>query len=127
MVNLRTNRTVSARAGSLLIELLVAMAILSAVVLPLAYSISAERRFARAVYQHAVAVEIVDGEMEALASGGWRAFTNGIMEYPVQARAAKNLPPGHFTLQMTPEKLVLEWRPNVSQHGGSVVRQAARR
>jgi len=114
------------RRGSLLIELLVAMAILSGVVLPLAYSISAERTYARAVYQRAVVMEIVDGEMELLAAGAWRGFTNGVMDYPVRAGAATNLPPGRFILTMTPEKLRLEWRPNVKQHGGPIVREVNR-
>lgn len=117
----------SRRRASLLIELLVAMAILSGVVLPLAYSIAAERRYARALYQRAVAVEIVDGEMEVLAAGGWRAFTNGVTGYPVQAGAATNLPPGRFILTSTPQRLRLEWRPNVKQHGGPVVREVMRK
>jgi hypothetical protein len=125
MVIHTTNRAARCRA-SLMIELLVAMAILGGVVLPLAYSIAAERRYARAVYQRAVAVEIVDGETEVLAAGGWRAFTNGVMAYHVQAHATTNLPPGGFTLTMTPEKLRLEWRPSVHQHGGPVVREVAR-
>lgn len=112
--------------ASLLVELLVAMAILSGVVLPLAYSISSERTFARAVYQRAVATGIVDGEIEVLAAGGWRAFTNGVMDYPVHAVAATNLPPGGFILTLTPEKLRLEWQPHVKHHGGPVVREVAR-
>ena len=115
------------RRGSLLIELLVAMAILSGVVIPLAYSIAAERRYARAVYQRAIAMELADGEMEVLAAGGWRAFTNAVMNYPIHAGAATNLPSGRFTLTVTPEKLRLEWQPNVKQHGGPVVREVARR
>ena len=109
--------------GALMIELLVAMVIISTVLIPIAYSVAAERRFARAVYQRAVAVEIVDGEMEALAAGGWRAFTNGVTDYPIHARDLTNLPPGRFILTMTPEKLRLDWRPNVKQHGGPVVRE----
>jgi hypothetical protein len=112
--------------GSLMIELLVAMAILSGILLPIAYSVASERRFARAAYQRAVAMEIVDGEMEALAAGGWRAFTNGVSDYSVHAGAATNLPPGRFILTMTPEKVRLEWRPNVKQHGGPVVREVMR-
>ena len=115
------------RDGSLMIELLVAMAILAGVLLPIAYSVAAERRYARAAYQRAVAAEIVDGEMEALAAGGWRAFTNGVMEYRVDARAATNLPPGQFLLTITSENLRLEWRPKIKQHGGGVVREVVRR
>jgi hypothetical protein len=72
-------------------------------------------------------VEIVDGEIEALAAGGWRAFTNGVMDYQVHARAATNLPPGQFLLTTTAQSLRLEWRPNIKMHGGAVVREVTRR
>ena len=110
-----------------MIELLVAMAILSGVVLPLAYSIAGERRYTRALYQRAVAVEIVDGEMEVLAAGGWKAYANGVTNYPVRSLAATNLPPGRFILTSTPQTLRLEWRPNLQQHGGPVVREVAKK
>jgi type II secretory pathway pseudopilin PulG len=126
MVVRRAERSLR-REGSLLIELLVAMAILTGILLPIAYSVASERRFARAAYQRAVAMEIVDGEMEALAAGGWRAFTNGVTDYAIDARAATNLPPGRFILTMTTEKVRLEWHPNVKQHGGAVVREVRRR
>ena len=106
-----------------MIELVVAMAIIAFILLPTAYSISAERRLMRAMYQHAIAMEIVDGEVEILAAGGWRAFKNGVSDYPVHSIAATNLPPGRFILTLTPEKLRLEWLPSVKQHGGSVVRE----
>ena len=115
------------KRGSLMIELLVAMVILSTVLLPIAYSIATERRLARSIYQRAVAVEIVDGEMEALVAGGWRAFTNGVSDYPVHAGALTNLPPGQFILTLTPSNLRLEWRPNIKQHGGPVVREVVRK
>jgi hypothetical protein len=49
-----------------------------------------------------------------------------VMDYPVRAGAVTNLPPGRFILTMTPEKLCLEWRPSVKQHGGPVVREVNR-
>ena len=73
------------KRGALMTELVVAMAILAGALLPLAYSIASERRVAHSAYQRAVAMEIVDGEMEALAAGGWRAFVPGIREYTVRA------------------------------------------
>ena len=97
--------------GALGIELLVAVAILLSALLPLAYSLASEKRFARASYQHAVAMEIVDGEMEALAAGEWRAFSPGVHEYAVHAGAATNLPPGKFLLTIEPNKVRLEWQP----------------
>ncbi len=110
-----------------MVELLVAMAIIGAILLPIAYSIAAERRLTRAIYQRAIAMEIVDGEIEALAAGGWRAFTNGVTEYAVHAEAAQNLPPGRFSLILTPERLRLEWHPSVKMHGGGVVREVRRK
>lgn len=113
----------SRQRGSLMVELLAATALLTAALLPLAYSLSSEKRLARAMYQRAIAMEIVDGEMELLAAGGWRAFTNGVSEYRVTAAAATNLPPGRFMVSVTLPKVRLEWRPEVKDHGGLVARE----
>ncbi len=111
------------RCGALMTELLVAMALLAAALLPLAYSFASERRLARAQYQRAVAMEIVDGELETLIAGEWRAFPTGTHEYLVRARAATNLPPGRFLLTIENDKVRLTWSPAVKQHGGAVVRE----
>src|SRR5436309_5890531 len=95
--------------ASLLVELLVAMALLTGVLLPLAYSFASERRYARGAYQRAVAMEIVDGEIEVLAAGEWRAYRNGAQEYMVSAVAATNLPPGKFLLTINDHNVRLEW------------------
>lgn len=109
--------------GSLMVELLVALALVIGLLLPLAYSFASERRLARAYYQRAVAMEIVDGEMEALLAGEWRAFAPGTHEYRVHAGAATNLPPGHFNLTVQPGKLRLRWQPTVKDRGGPVTRE----
>ena len=106
-------------------ELLVAMALLTGLLLPLAYSFSSERRYARAEYQRAVAMEIVDGELETLLAGRWRAFEPGIQDYAVHAAAATNLPSGRFVLTLERDNVRLEWHPDVKRHGGSVAREAA--
>ena len=112
------------RRGALMMELVVAMSLLTGALLPIAYSIVAEKRLARAAYQRAVAMEIVDGEIEVLAAGEWRAFTPGRHEYSVRAGAATNLPPGQFVLTVKDNQVKLEWRPAVRHHGGAVVREA---
>jgi hypothetical protein len=109
--------------GALMVELLVAMALIAGALLPLAYSFASERRLVRATYQRAVAMEIVDGEMEVLAAGAWRAHSAGVHEYPVHAVAATNLPPGRFLLTVQETTVRLEWRPSVKMHGGAVVRE----
>ena len=85
MARLSTINSLHRQRGSLMVELLVALAILTGVLLPLAYSFVSERRLARSAYQRAVAMEIVDGEMEVLLAGG--CFGIGAI-YPL-ARALK--------------------------------------
>lgn len=107
-----------------MIELIVAMALLAGAVLPLAYSVVSEKRYARALYHRAVAMEIVDGEIEVLAAGGWRAFPAGVSGYPVRAGAAASLPPGHFQLTIQDNLVRLEWQPASKGRGGAVAREA---
>jgi hypothetical protein len=111
------------REGALLIELLVAITLLGAALLPLAYSIVSEQRLARACYQRAIAMELVDGEMEVLAAGEWRSFKPGTQEYVAHGGAVTNLPPGRLLLTVQPGKVRLEWQPASSRHGGPVVRE----
>ena len=120
---IRVNHSLFQQRGLLLVDALVAIALLTAALLPLAYSITSEKRFVRAAYQRAIALEIVDGQMEVLAAGGWRAFSNGVSELRLNAAAATNLPSGHLRLWVSPGKLRLEWRPDGKQQGGPVIRE----
>ena len=107
-----------------MIELLVAVALLLAGLLPIAYGIASEKKLARASYQRAVAMEIVDGELEALIAGGMTGLTNGTWKYAVRANADTNLPPGAFFLTVGPNRMRLEWRPELKDNGGAVFREA---
>lgn len=109
--------------GMLMTEMVVAMAIIVIAVLPLAFSIGYEQRLLRIEYNKAVVMEIVDGEMEVLAAGEWRAFKEGTQPYPIHAGAAKDLLPGKFELTITGRHLRLEWQPAKSGEGGKVVRE----
>ncbi len=113
----------SRQRGVLMTEMVVAMAIIVIAVLPLAFSIAYEQRLLRVEYNKAVAMEIVDGEMEVLAAGGWHAFRQGTQPYPVRADAARNLLPGRFELTITGKHLRLEWVPAKQGEGGGVVRE----
>jgi len=115
------------RNGSLLIELAAATTLLVGALLPLAYSMTRERHLARATYQRAVAMEIVDGEAELLAAGGWKAYAAGRQPYPVTAQAVTNLPAGNFWLTVMPGKIRLEWQPEERSNGGSVTREVVSR
>jgi len=109
------------RSGALMTELFIAMAMMVGVLLPLAYSITSEKRLARTAFHRAVAMEIVDGEMEILAAGEWRSFATGKHDYPIHAIAATNLPPGRFLLTVNTNKVRLEWQPSAKKYGGPVV------
>ena len=110
--------------GALMTEMVVAMSFLMVAMLPLAFSFAKEQRYLRSCYQRAVAMEIVDGEMEVLLAGEWRAFKNGAQEYVPRGEALKNLPAGKFELTITGRQLRLEWLPATKDHGGHVVREA---
>ena len=111
------------KRGALMIEVAVGMAILVAVLLPLSLSMVKDQKLCRAYYYRAVAMEIVDGEMEILAAGEWRAFPPGSQPYPVRAASAKNLPPGRFILTRQEKLLRLEWVPAKQQGIGPVLRE----
>jgi hypothetical protein len=111
------------RRGALITEWAVAMGILVVVMLPLAYSLVQESRLCRAYYYKAVALEIIDGEMEVLAAGEWRAFKSGEQAYALSSRAATNLPPGAFRLTVEEKRLRLDWIPARHGYGGRLTRE----
>ena len=111
------------RRGFLMVDLVFAMSLLAVAFLPLAYSFTQEMDMLRAEYQRGVAMEIVDGEMEILAAGDWQKFPDGTQTYPVNARAAANLPSGKFQLVKQGNHLRLEWTPDKRWLIGPVVRE----
>jgi hypothetical protein len=111
------------RRGALMGELLVAISLLTVAILPIAYSMRTEREVARSYYEQALAMEIVDGEMEALVAGQWRQYAPGVHDYGVKANAAANLPEGKFLLTIRTNLVRLEWQPAEAHHGGPVIRE----
>ena len=107
-----------------MIDALVAIALLAIVVVPITKSIASEKRLARSHYERAVALEIVDGEMEALVAGAWRALPTGTTEYRVHAASLTNLPSGKFLVTIETNRVRLEWHPSVKHSGGPVIREA---
>lgn len=107
-----------------MVDALVALAVVLIAVLPLVLGFRGEARLLRDTYQRAVAMEIVDGELEALAAGGGAGVAEGSTHYTVRARAAVNLPPGAFKLTRNGQVLRLEWQPAGRSGIGAVVREA---
>jgi hypothetical protein len=111
-------------SGLLMTEVMVGLAIIGLAIFPLAYSFAQESKYLRRCYERAVAMEIVDGEMEIIRAGGWRSFTNGVFTLETTARSATNLPPGELRLTLTDKHARLEWLPAKSSPGSPVVREA---
>ena len=109
--------------GALITELVVAMAIIVIALFPLAFSFAQETRFLRACYNRAIALEIVDGEVEVLLAGEWRAFKEGAQDYAPHALAATNLTSGKFQLTIKNRRVRLEWLPSEKDQGAKVVRE----
>jgi len=104
-------------------EVVVAMAIVLVAMLPMGDSVINEARLFRATYQRAIAMEIVDGEMEILAAGEWQAYAEGAQDYTVHAVAATNLPPGQFRFTRQTNHLRLEWMPSKKHEISTVIRE----
>jgi hypothetical protein len=122
MVMPRNKQPVHHRHGFLSTELMVAMAIVIIALLPMMTMRLHETRMARACYQRAVAMEIVDGEMELLLAGEWKSFAAGTNDYPLSVGLQDHLPPGTLTLAVAAGELRLQWTPADPRQGGAVVR-----
>lgn len=112
------------RLGSMMIELMAALAILVAGAVPLTYMYAREQKAMRTAYHRAVAMEIVDGELEVLLAGEVKRFGDGRHRYEVAVAAASGLPSGRFELTRNGRKLRLEWLPAKPAMGGVVRREA---
>lgn len=108
--------------SALFAEMTVALVLIAMVMIPLTLSLSKERREVRRLYYKAVAMEIVDGEMEILAARDPADIPPG-GTYDINATAADNLPPGRFILTRADTKLRLEWRSDPHLPGLQVVRE----
>jgi hypothetical protein len=109
--------------GWMVFECVVAIGILVAVMIPISCSFVLEHRACRASYNRAVAMELVDGEMEILRAGEWRQYSFGAQPYAISSTAAKNLPPGGFILTVQEHLVRLEWQPGAKDQGGKVTRE----
>ena len=125
MVTARPGNGGRRRSGAaLLVELTVAVGILAVVLAGFAASYGQDVKLLRAYYYRAAAMEIVDGEMEALAAGEWRAYGEGRHDYAVRAESAKSLPDGRFVLTVGKGLVRLEWCPDRPGKAPRVVREA---
>lgn len=118
-----SNRIQSRQRGVLMVEMVFGLGVLALVILPLAFSFFGETQLLHTLYHRAVAMEIVDGEMEVLAAGAWQELPPGTNSYEPRARSVTNLPPGRFTVMVGEARVRLEWQAEHRGRGGRVVRE----
>lgn len=112
------------RAGGWMsVDLLIAMAIFLIGFFSLAYVSTSEMRLARSYYYDAVAMSLVDGELEVLAAGEWRELSEGPSDYEINALAFESLPVGKMLVTRTPQTIRLEWIPAGKGNGRRIARQ----
>jgi hypothetical protein len=106
-------------------DLFLAMAVFLVGFFGVAYLASREMKLARAYYYDAIAMSLVDGELEVLAAGAWRSLPEGESTYSSKAPATRSLPPGRFLATRTPEVIRLEWLPAGKGRGRHIIREFA--
>ncbi len=114
-------------AGYLITEVIVALAVIALALLPIMGTYAAIQKSLRRSYQHAIAMELVDGEMEILLAGEWRDYSPGAHPYTLHGNAVTNLPPGKTVLTVSGNRLQLEWSPARPGIGGKITREALAR
>lgn len=105
------------------IDLFLAMAIFLVGFFSVAYVSKREQRLARAYYFDAVAMALVDGELEVLAAGAWRTLPEGESKFATTAKSFTNLPAGEFRASRTAQVIRLEWLPTGKGNGRRIVRE----
>ena len=112
------------RGSVLLAELIGAMLVLTVALMSLTLVLVKDQKTCRKHYFKALAMEIVDGEMEVLRAGYWKEFNQGTQPYPTTAQSMKNLPEGKLQLTLDGKRFQLEWTPKEERYqSGRVVRE----
>ena len=104
-------------------ELAVALSIFVVVMIPMGFTILRDQELMRAYQTRAAIMEIIDGELEVLAAGYWREFSEGEHVYEVKAESVDALHQGRFNLIRSERKLRLEWIPEKKRRGGVLFRE----
>ena len=121
MILSRTTRVARCRAF-LQLDVAVAITVLALVFIPLSISSSGDLDLARRHYFEAVALQLIDGEMDVLLGGERRKYTTGEHRITPIGEAVQNLPEGEFVLTVHDQKLALAWVPTKRAKWGRVER-----
>ena len=121
-MNIRPTTRLTNRLAFLQLDVAVAITVLALVFIPLSVSSSGDLDLARRQYFEAVALQLIDGEMDVLLAGERRKHTTGKHRIKPIGEAVQNLPEGEFVLTVHDQKLTLAWVPAKRAKWGRVER-----
>ena len=121
-MNIRPTTRLTNRLAFLQLDVAVAITFLALVFIPLSISSSGDLDLARRHYFEAVALQLIDGEMDVLLAGERRKHTTGEHRITPIGEAVQNLPEGEFVLTVHDQKLTLAWVPTKRAKWGRVER-----
>ena len=121
-MNIRPTTRLTNRLAFLQLDVAVAITVLALVFIPLSVSSSGDLDLARRQYFEAVALQLIDGEMDVLLAGERRKYTPGEHQIKPVGEAVQNLPEGEFVLTVHDQKLTLAWVPTKRTKWGRVER-----
>ena len=110
------------RRAFLQLDMAIALSLLALVFIPLSVSSSGGLDLARRHYFEAVALQLIDGEMDVLLAGERQKYTTGEHRITPVGEAVQNLPEGEFVLTVHDQKLTLAWVPTKRAKWGRVER-----
>lgn len=116
---------IRSRHGFASMDLFLAMAIFLFGFFSVAYLSTRELKLARSGYYDAIAIALVDGELEVLAAGAWVTLPEGQSPYRSKSPTMESLPPGVFRATRTTGFIRLEWIPAGKGNGRHIVREVA--
>ena len=121
-MNIRPTTRLAKRLAFLQLDVAIALTVLALVFIPLSVSSSGGLDLARRHYFEAVALQLIDGEMDVLLAGERRKYTTGEHRIKPVGDAVQNLPEGEFVLTVHDQKLTLAWVPTKRAKWGRVER-----
>lgn len=107
---MKPSSTKNSLKGFLQLDLIAGLAILTIAIIPVGFSFARERTALKIEYQRAVINELVDGEMEILASGAAKEMPDVTQTLTIQSKAISRLPAGHFQFTKQGSHLRLVWQ-----------------
>ena len=121
-MNIRPTTRLAKRLAFLQLDVAIALTVLALVFIPLSVSSSGGLDLARRHYFEAVALQLIDGEMDVLLAGERQKYTTGEHRIKPVGDAVQNLPEGKFVLTVQDEKLTMAWVPTKRAKWGRIER-----